>query len=263
MEVNVGEGHVDDKSRFVLREAPVSHFAKAKDVLNHSKDVFHSAADSGLRPVALSVLITEWPVPMTLALGKVFRFASFAVYPLLLTTICTVTINPLLFPMKKAFDDSRVMHVGRSDFHGVHHLALTVSSDVTFHPKVPFIAFLGLMHLRIAFSFFVFGGRRRGDDGGIHDRPGLHAHAFVCKVGIDDLKNRVGQVVVLKEVTEVEDGGFIWRSALAEVDPDKTPNRHRVIEFFFKRGIGKVIPLLNEVSAQHETQINGLTTNFS
>ena len=155
MKVNVGEGHVDDKSRFVLREAPVSHFAKAKDVLNHSKDVFHSAADTGLRPVALSVLITEWPVPMTLALGKVFRFASFAVYPLLLTTICTVTINPLLFPMKKALDDSRVMHVGRGDFHGVHHLALTVSSDVTFHPKVPFIAFLGLMHLRIAFSFFV------------------------------------------------------------------------------------------------------------
>jgi len=42
------------------------------------------------------------------------------------------------------------------------------------HPEVPLVAFLGLVHLRVAALALVFGRGRSGDDRGIDDCPLAH-----------------------------------------------------------------------------------------
>jgi hypothetical protein len=44
-----------------------------------------------------------------------------------------------------------------------------IDTNMRLHAKVPLVAFLALMHVRIAVAGLVFGGWRGGDQGGIDD----------------------------------------------------------------------------------------------
>jgi hypothetical protein len=54
------------------------------------------------------------------------------------------------------------------------NLGLAVHTDVRFHPEIPLIAFLGLMHVRITALVFVL-GRRRGAANSPRWRGGVSA----------------------------------------------------------------------------------------
>lgn len=60
-------------------------------------------------------------------------------------------------------------HVGRRSYQAVHQSRRCVDANVAIHPEVPLIAFLGLMHLRIALIFSVLHRGRRGNQSGIKD----------------------------------------------------------------------------------------------
>ena len=45
-----------------------------------------------------------------------------------------------------------------------------INTDMRLHSKVPVIAFLGLMHLRVTLTGFVFGRTRSLNNGGINQR---------------------------------------------------------------------------------------------
>ena len=60
-------------------------------------------------------------------------------------------------------------HVGRCSYQAVHQSRRCVDANVALHPEVPLIAFLGLMHLRIALIFSVLHPGRRGNLSGIKD----------------------------------------------------------------------------------------------
>src|SRR3954447_12116555 len=51
----------------------------------------------------------------------------------------------------------------------VHHPRGDIDPDMRLHPKMPLVALLGLVHLRVAGLAFVLGRGRGGDDGGIND----------------------------------------------------------------------------------------------
>ena len=63
-----------------------------------------------------------------------------------------------------------VIDVGRGGDQGMHQPRGGIDANVCFHAEVPLIAFLGLMHLRIALAVLVLGRGRRGDQCGINDR---------------------------------------------------------------------------------------------
>lgn len=57
--------------------------------------------------------------------------------------------------MQKLGKHLAVMNVGCRCYDGVHDLLRAIDADVHFHPEVPLIALLGLMHLRIAFAILI------------------------------------------------------------------------------------------------------------
>ena len=77
-----------------------------------------------------------------------------------------------------------------------------VYTDMHLHTEIPLVALLGLVHLWIALSVFVFGGAGSGDQGGIDDRALLHGHALLLEVGLYRFKNLLAEVVLLKQMPE-------------------------------------------------------------
>ena len=61
-----------------------------------------------------------------------------------------------------------VADVGRRADDGVHQARLIICTNVGFHAKVPFVAFLGLVHVGVAFARCIFGRAGRGNQCGIH-----------------------------------------------------------------------------------------------
>ena len=68
-----------------------------------------------------------------------------------------------------------VMLVGGGGHQAVGQAAAGIDTNMGLHAKVPLIAFLGLMHLRIALLLFVLGGAGSLNDGGI-DQGALSHH---------------------------------------------------------------------------------------
>jgi hypothetical protein len=60
----------------------------------------------------------------------------------------------------------------------VDQTRLSVHANVRLHPKVPLVAFFGLVHLWVALTFVVLGGTGRRNQGGIYDRAGFEHQAF-------------------------------------------------------------------------------------
>jgi hypothetical protein len=73
------------------------------------------------------------------------------------------------------------------------------------HTEIPLVALLGLVHLWVPFSGFVFGGTGSRDQGGINDRALLHCHPPLLEVGLDRFKNLLAEVVLLKQMPECQD----------------------------------------------------------
>ena len=71
--------------------------------------------------------------------------------------------------MQQLVDLVDIGHVGRRSYQAVHQYRRCVDANVALHPEVPLIAFLGLMHLRIALIFSVLHPGRRGNQSGIQD----------------------------------------------------------------------------------------------
>ena len=82
---------------------------------------------------------------------------------------------------------------------------ILVDADKDFHPVVPLIALLGLVHFRIPLPLFVIGGAGGGNQGGIHDLALAHRHAPCAEMVIDRLKDVLAQLVLLKQVPEGQD----------------------------------------------------------
>ncbi len=89
--------------------------------------------------------------------------------------------------MKQITQLIEVMLVGRGGDQAVGQATLGIDTNVGLHAKVPLIAFLGLMHLRIALLLFVLGRAGCLNDGGIHQSALGHHDACFGQPAIDGL----------------------------------------------------------------------------
>jgi len=89
------------------------------------------------------------------------------------------------FAVQPIFEQGIVGDLGSRAFDGMNQTALFFEANVRFHAEAPLIAFLGLAHLRVPFFVLILGGAWRSDQGGIHDRPPLHAQALPVQDCID------------------------------------------------------------------------------
>jgi len=119
------------------------------------------------------------------------------------------------------------------------------------HSKVPLVCLLGLVHLGVSLTCAVLGGTWRGNQGGVHHRAGLEHQAFGGQGGIDGGQQLDAQVVLLKQVTESQDGALVRQSHSAGVQPCKFAVQRNIVQGFFHCRIRQTEPLLQKVDAQH------------
>ncbi len=125
-----------------------------------------------------------------------------------------VPASELAAAMKQITQLIEVMLVGRGGDQAVGQATLGIDTNVGLHAKVPLIAFLGLMHLRIALLLFVLGRAGCLNDGGIHQSALGHHDACFGQPAIDVLEQLTGQLMLLEQVAEIHDGGAIRQGAI-------------------------------------------------
>jgi hypothetical protein len=172
--------------------------------------------------------------------------------------VAGIGVDDLLIAVQEISSLGEVVNIGSRDYDRMNQARVLVHTCVDFHAVgaafreagVPLVAFLGLVHLRIPLPFFVLGGTRRGDEGGIDDRALAHRHAFLTEVGFVGLKDLLAQLVLLKQMAEGQDRRFIWNPVADQLDAGKAAHGGHLDQGLFHGWVAERIPLLQQVNAQ-------------
>ena len=124
-------------------------------------------------------------------------------------------------------------------------------------PKYHWLPFFDERHLGIALAAVVLRRGRGRDQRRVHDRAAAQQLALRRQVLGDGCEDRLRQVVAFEQVAEVEDRRLVGDRVAAEFEPCECAHRLDVVERFLGAGIGKVVPLLQAIDAQHHGDGNG------
>ena len=93
-----------------------------------------------------------------------------------------------------------VVLVGRFGCNTVNQTRLCISTDVSLHAKVPVVALLGLMHLRIPFATGVLSLGLVFDESGVDNGAKLYQQTALSQHCVDLFEKPVSQFVFFKQV---------------------------------------------------------------
>ncbi len=102
-----------------------------------------------------------------------------------------------------------IRHVGRCASYAVDQARIGVHANVGFHPKVPFVPLLRLVHRRVTALPGVLGRRWRFDDRGINQRAFLHHQSTLAQRDTDLVEQLPCQSVLDQQAPEFEQRGRI------------------------------------------------------
>ena len=105
-----------------------------------------------------------------------------------------------------------------------------IDTDVGLHSEVPLVALLRLMHLRVTGTSRVLCRGRCRDDRGVHDGPSPHDPALLVEDVVLRLKQPLAQLVLLQQMTKVQQRGRVGDLLHREVQPHEPAHRIRVID---------------------------------
>lgn len=91
----------------------------------------------------------------------------------------------------------------------MHQAQLSNNTNVRLHAAVSLIAFLSLVHLRVALTVLVLDRTRRVDQRGIDDGALVQRQAAIPQIAVDHGQNPSRQFVFLQQASGVEDSGFV------------------------------------------------------
>lgn len=243
----------------VLDQTPVLDLHKAKLALDDPKRVLYLGSDAGLGLLKLLQhsahrrVLVQHP---TLARhhGHVpFHLGMLGLnFPSLLNTpIARVGKDICFLAMQQCVSLRDVVRVGRRGGHAVHQARFGVSAYVRLHPVVPLVAFLGLVHLRVACARAVLGGARCRNQRGIHHGALLEQQALGTERGVDGSQDLQAQVIGFEQVAEAKNGALIGQMVFPYVQAGELTKHRCVVQSLFHCRVGQVEPLLQEVDAQH------------
>ena len=138
---------------------------------------------------------------------------------------------------------------------------LFIHTNVGLHAEVMLVAFLGLVHFRVAFTVLVLGGVRRINQRRIYDDALAQGQASVALIAINDGQNSGSQFVFLLQPTEVGNRGFV-RNAL-QIQPSKLAQNGGVIQRLFHFRIAVAEPVSHQMNRQHRHHRIERTTAFT
>ena len=116
---------------------------------------------------------------------------------------------------------------------------------------MPLVALLGLMHFRIASLVFVFGRAGSPHNGGIHNRSAMHDQSGMIQALPDIRKQLFSNVVLLKEMTELEQCGSVGNPLVREIYAQKILHRIAIVHSIFHTLVRQAEPVLHQIHTEH------------
>ncbi len=162
--------------------------------------------------------------------GEVARMLGMIANDVSLPSIRRVTVHTSLLAVKQSAQHRAVVHVCSGRYYAVNRSRPAIQADVRFHPEVPLIALLGLMHLGIAFAFRVLRRARSADDRRIDDRSGADLDAALPKMSVHCSEDLLSEFVLLEQMSKLAYGRFIGSALTTQVDANEAPHRDDVVQ---------------------------------
>ena len=81
-------------------------------------------------------------------------------------------------------------------------------------------------------------------------------------MGFDHLKNLLAEIVLLQQMAEGQDRGLIRDPIADHVDPSESAHRRHLDQRILHRWIAEVVPLLEQMDAQHGRERIGRATTL-
>ena len=128
-------GHL--QSVQVLRQASVTHFLKAEDLLDHPKHVLDFGTHTGLATVGCFDRLINAFTPAVALVGEVLRPRCCGADRRPLPAVCLIAPDSPLLPMQQMLQGVAVGHIGRADQHRVNQLRAAVDSNYLIRPTPP------------------------------------------------------------------------------------------------------------------------------
>ena len=175
----IGQRKQRHQLRRVLGQSPVTYLSVVKLALDDSKPMFDLGPHTGLKFLGLFGVLA----PRRALLGGSFARAHGHL------PWHTRGLRPFVCAL----------------IPGVHAI-------VDLHPKVPLVALLGLVHLRVMFTAAVLGGARRGNQGRIHHAAGLKKQPLLGQGGVDGGHDAYAQFMFFEQMAKAQDGALIGQS---------------------------------------------------
>src|SRR5882724_11830036 len=107
----------------------------------------------------------------------------------------------------------------------MHRPAVDIRADMDLHAEVPLIAFLGLVHLRVAFALGILGRTRCMDDRRIYHRPLRHQQPLAFSRPLTTSSRRVVKSCCSSKWRKLR---IVVSSGSAAVTLEKPANRRRL-----------------------------------
>ena len=164
-----------------------------------------------------------------------------------------------LFPLQQGMGLRHIMGMGGCRDERMNQARFSIHTYRRLHAEVPLVSLLGLMHLWIALTLLILGRGRRGDDRRIHHRAFSEQQAVDGQRLVDSRKEALGQLMLLRQATKLEQGRGIGGSFTREVNADKSPDGLTVVKGVFGAFVGETEALLGNLHSQHAFQSNRLT----
>ena len=261
---DIGQRKQRDELRSVFLEPAIAHLGMSELTLDDSKRMLHLGPDTGLEFLGFFSELATRRVLLLSALARAHvhvpiharGLRSFAG-----TKIARIGKHHVLLSGQQAVSLSHIVDIGSSADDGVHQDRLCVHANVRLHSKVPLVALLGLVHLRVTLTGTVLGGARCRNQSGVHHRAGLEQQALGGQLGVDHLQYLRAQLVLFEQMAKSQDVDAVGNT-LGAADAHKVTVEVGLEQNIFGPQVRQSKPLLQAMNAQHHCQIKGRTSRL-
>lgn len=255
----VGNAEQRQQLGVVLRQAAIARLAMLEQALHDMKAMLDFRTHAGLGLLQLFLGAPQRILLERTAHTRAHRdvpvdYLARVLRALANALITSVSQHGFLAAMQQRMRLGDVRHIASRADYRVHQASSHIHAHVRLHAEVPVVAFLRLMHVRIAFLVAVLCRRRCRNQGGVHDRPLAHDQTFAGQVHVDFIEDPTRQIVLLQQPTELQQRRRIWRRFVCQIDADETTNGLAVVDRIFDSLVRQTEALLGDVHAQHALQ---------
>ena len=198
----------------ILRQATIANLGKAPEPLECKEGMLDLGSDTGLTPVRGFVSLGQGSILIGPFVGEVVRLRRKGLesLPLRPASVGAVAIQAGFLAMQQIRYFVAVVRIRGGDAGAMDQPALAIRPDMQLHAEVPLVAFLGLVHLRMAALVFVLGRGRCRNQGRINYRATRELHSIRHEQLADLGKQGSAQMMRFEQVTEIEQGRGIGHS---------------------------------------------------